>query len=151
MTITLDQPQKQLSESLWELKETAKWARHPGEKQAAIRTLSARGEEALTSLEEILAVTAYADIRSTCEEAIRSVREKNLSSSSSAIANEKNNNSSSSATAEKPKKADANRAEEDGKNKEAANTPATGKSSKANNSGSSSNDGGSSMLADLPP
>ncbi|HEX6561377.1 MAG TPA: hypothetical protein VF016_05055 [Nitrososphaera sp.] len=66
----------QLPESLWELKETAKWARNSGEKKAAINALSARGKKALSSLEEVLAVTAYDDVRSECAEAIRSVKKK---------------------------------------------------------------------------
>jgi hypothetical protein len=66
----------QLPESLWELKETAKWARNSGQKKAAINALSARGKKALSSLEEVLAVTAYDDVRSECAEAIRSVKKK---------------------------------------------------------------------------
>jgi hypothetical protein len=66
----------QLPESLWELKETAKWARNSGEKKAAINALSARGEKTLSSLEEMLAVTAYDDVRSVCAEAIRSVKKR---------------------------------------------------------------------------
>lgn len=114
--------QQQLSESIWELKETAKWARNPGEKKAAIKTLSARGEEALPSLEEILAITAYDDIRSICEEAIRSVRGKNPAAEKSSSATEKSK-AEMSATATKDTAA-----------------PAAEKSSK-----------GSGRLADLPP
>ncbi len=73
----------QLSESIWELKETAKWARNAGDKKGAIKTLATRGEEALPSLEEILAVTAYDEIRTTCKEAIKSVREKKSDEKSS--------------------------------------------------------------------
>jgi hypothetical protein len=73
----------QLSESIWELKETAKWARNPIEKKVAIKTLATRGDEALPSLEEILAVTAYDEIKTICEEAIKSVREKKSDEKSS--------------------------------------------------------------------
>ena len=62
--------------SIWELKETAKWSRDLDEKKDAIRKLSARGEEALPSLEEIRDITAYNDIRAACAEAIKSVRKE---------------------------------------------------------------------------
>ncbi|AIC16881.1 hypothetical protein [Nitrososphaera viennensis] len=110
-----------MPESLWDLKETAKWARNPGEKKAAIKTLSARGEEALPLLEEILAITAYDDIRAVAMEAIRSVREKE-----NPAEKEK-----SSGTAEKSKA--------DAKKDTAAGASAAEKSK------------GSSKLADLPP
>lgn len=144
MIITDQQQQQQrLSDSLWELKETAKWARQHGEKQAAIKSLSAKGEEALASLEEILAVTAYADIRLTCEEAIRSVRERNFSSAPPAT-------EKSSSEAEKPKKADVSK----DKDKEPATTtappPAKEKPQKASGSNNNNNNSGS-RLADLPP
>jgi hypothetical protein len=61
---------------MWELKETAKWARNPGERKAAVKALSTRGEEALSSLEEVFAVTAYDEVRSACAEAIKSVKKK---------------------------------------------------------------------------
>jgi hypothetical protein len=66
----------QLPESLWELKETVKWARNSGEKKAAINAVSARDKKTLSSLEEMLAVTAYDDVRSACAEAIRSAKKK---------------------------------------------------------------------------
>ncbi|MEM2140453.1 hypothetical protein [Nitrososphaera sp.] len=59
--------------SLWELKEAAKWSSNPQEKKEAIKRLSARGAEALPSLEEIMRVTAYDDIKAACIDAIRSV------------------------------------------------------------------------------
>jgi hypothetical protein len=62
---------------MWDLKETAKWASSPEEKKAAIRSLSAQGAAAVPSLEEIMGVTAYDDIKAACAEAIRSAREKN--------------------------------------------------------------------------
>jgi hypothetical protein len=61
---------------IWDLKETAKWASNPEEKKAAIRSLSAQGAAAVPSLEEIMGVTAYDDIKVACAEAIRSAREK---------------------------------------------------------------------------
>lgn len=62
---------------MWDLKETAKWASNPEEKKAAIRSLSAQGGAAVPSLEEVMGVTAYDDIRAACAEAIKSAREKN--------------------------------------------------------------------------
>ena len=62
---------------MWDLKETAKWASNPEEKKAAIRSLSEKGDAAVASLEEIMGITAYDDIKAACAEAIRSVREKN--------------------------------------------------------------------------
>jgi hypothetical protein len=60
---------------LWELKEKAKWSPDLVEKKNAISGLSRHGEGAISALEEILAVTAYDDIKSACIEAIKSVRE----------------------------------------------------------------------------
>jgi len=60
--------------SLWELKEAAKWSSNPQEMKDAISKLSARGAEALPSLEEILSVTAYDDIKSACIDAIKSAK-----------------------------------------------------------------------------
>ncbi|WP_148701476.1 hypothetical protein [Candidatus Nitrososphaera evergladensis] len=130
-----------MSESLWELKETAKWARDPVEKKTAIKNLSARGEEALPLLEEVLTVTAYDDIRSTCEEAIRSVREKNSSSSSQTAEKGKGSDIStgSSGSATEKSKADTKKEKEKEKDTASAST-AAGKSK-----------GSSGKLADLPP
>lgn len=60
--------------SIWELKEAAKWSTNPREKKDALVKLSARGAEALPSLEEILRVTAYDDIRAECIETIKSLK-----------------------------------------------------------------------------
>jgi hypothetical protein len=60
--------------SIWELKEQAKWSNNPQERKDAITNLSARGAEALPSLDEIMSVTAYDDIRAACIEAIRSLK-----------------------------------------------------------------------------
>jgi hypothetical protein len=104
----------QSPERTWDLKEAAKWARTPWEKKTAIRTLSTRGEEALSSLEEILVVTAYDDIRSTCEEAIRTIRESNSAKKNNNTTTEKSdlkknsaaNSSSSSSEKSRNKLAD---------------------------------------------
>ncbi|UVS68037.1 hypothetical protein [Nitrososphaera viennensis] len=59
----------------YDLKERAKWSRDVEEKKAAIKQLSSLGEKALPSLEEILSVTAYEDIKATCLDAIKSIKE----------------------------------------------------------------------------
>jgi len=62
---------------IWKLKEIAKWDDDPGAKKTAISELSTRGESGLSSLEEILAVTAHEEIRKACIDAIKAIREKN--------------------------------------------------------------------------
>jgi hypothetical protein len=59
---------------MWDLKEAAKWSSTPEEKKAAIKTLSARGQEAVPTLEEVMSTTAYDDIRAACMEAIKSAK-----------------------------------------------------------------------------
>ena len=59
-----------------QLKETAKWSRDQEEKKIAIKELSARGENGLTALEEILTVTVYDEIKTACIEAIRAANDK---------------------------------------------------------------------------
>jgi hypothetical protein len=61
---------------MWELKEAAKWSNNGQEKKEAIAKLSARGPEALSSLQEILDVTAYDDVKAACVEAIKSISGK---------------------------------------------------------------------------
>ena len=62
--------------SMWELKQTAKWSNNGQEKKEAITKLSARGPEALPSLQEVLDVTAYDDVKAACAEAIKSINSK---------------------------------------------------------------------------
>ena len=59
--------------SLWELKEAAKWSSNSKEMKEAVGKLSARGAEALPSLQERMSVTAYDDIKAACIDAIKSV------------------------------------------------------------------------------
>lgn len=59
---------------MWDLKEAAKWSSTPEEKKAAIRTLSTHGKEAVPTLEEIMSITAYDDIRAACMDAIKSAK-----------------------------------------------------------------------------
>jgi hypothetical protein len=58
---------------LFELKEKAKWARDLEERKAAVKQLLSHGQDAIPSLEEILNVTAYEDIRLACAGAIRAL------------------------------------------------------------------------------
>jgi hypothetical protein len=57
--------------TLFELKEKAKWSHNPEEKKTAIRELTNHGVNAVPSLEEILNITAYEDIKRACAEAIK--------------------------------------------------------------------------------
>ena len=150
--------QQQLPDSLWDLKETAKWARNSAEKKAAIRTLSARGEEALASLQEVLAVTAYDEIKSTCEEAIRSVKDKTNSwagKDKSIIISSNNDSSEKSSSLDAAKKDEVSTAgiSSTAPAASAADSSSTGKSSRKN--GNTGDSGSSSdtrnRLADLPP
>jgi hypothetical protein len=61
----------------FELKEKAKWSSDPEEKKAAIKELSAHGENAISELQEIMSITAYEDIKSACVAAIKSMRDRN--------------------------------------------------------------------------
>lgn len=98
-----------LSESMWELKETAKWARNHGEKKIAIKALAARGDEALPSLHEILAVTAYDEIKMICEEAIKSVREKENDERSNRTADKSKGNANKDTIAPTVEKSEGSR------------------------------------------
>lgn len=60
-------------EVLYQLKETAKWSRDPQEKKIAIKELTAFGERALPSLQEILSVSAYEEVKSACTDAIKAI------------------------------------------------------------------------------
>jgi hypothetical protein len=63
------------AKTFYELKIAAKWSDNAEEKKIAIRELSSRGEEAIPSLEEILSVTAYEDIKAACIAAIKAIKE----------------------------------------------------------------------------
>jgi hypothetical protein len=58
-----------------QLKAAAKWSADTKESKAAIKELSTLGEKALPSLQEVLSVTAYDDIRAACTEAIRAIEQ----------------------------------------------------------------------------
>jgi hypothetical protein len=56
-----------------ELKLTAKWAPDNYEKKQAILQLLECGDEALPAIQEVLAITAYDDLKQTCIDAISSL------------------------------------------------------------------------------
>jgi hypothetical protein len=59
------------SEKIKELKLIAKWSAESNEKKKAIVQLQRFSEEARPAIEEVMAVTAYDDIRQACLNAIR--------------------------------------------------------------------------------
>jgi hypothetical protein len=63
------------AKQVYDLKESAKWSHDVEEKKLAINQLSSLGEKALPSLEEILNVTAYEEIKAICLDALKSIRE----------------------------------------------------------------------------
>jgi hypothetical protein len=64
------------SESIRELKLTAKWGINNEEKKKAISELLQYGNEGASAIREILAVTSYADIKQACIDAIKSIARK---------------------------------------------------------------------------
>lgn len=57
-------------ERIRELKLAAKWSSDNYEKKQAVLQLLRFGEEALPAIQEVLAITAYDDVKQTCIEAI---------------------------------------------------------------------------------
>ncbi len=86
------------AKTFYELKIAAKWSDSAEEKKTAIRELSSRGEEAIPSLEEILSVTAYEDIKAACIEAIKAAK-----NGAADTADVKKKESSKTAAKEEPK------------------------------------------------
>lgn len=70
-----------MSDTIFELKERAKWSRDLAEKKTAIKELSAHGDKAIPALDEILSVTAYDDVRAACMEAIKAIKGKSAETS----------------------------------------------------------------------
>jgi hypothetical protein len=66
------------SESIRELKLTAKWGIDIEEKKKAISGLLQYGHEGTSAIREILAVTAYADVKQACIDAIKSIGRKQM-------------------------------------------------------------------------
>ncbi len=88
------------AKTFYELKVAAKWSDNAEEKKTAIRELSSRGEEAIPSLEEILSVTAYEDIKAACIEAIKAIKANGTAADTTDV---KKKESSETAAKEKPK------------------------------------------------
>ena len=61
------------SDTLKELKMTAKWSIDNNEKKKAILQMQRYGEQARPAIEEVLGVTAYNDVRQACLSAISSL------------------------------------------------------------------------------
>jgi hypothetical protein len=66
------------SESIKELKLTAKWGIDNEEKKKAIFGLLQYGHEGASAIREILGVTAYADVKQACIDAIKSIGRKQM-------------------------------------------------------------------------
>ena len=64
------------SERIRELKLAAKWGMDTAEKKKAISELLQFGNEGVSAIQEILAVTAYDDVKQACLDAIRSIGRK---------------------------------------------------------------------------
>lgn len=76
--------------TLFELKEKAKWSHDPEEKKSAIKELSTHGLNAVPSLEEILNITAYEDVRKVCAETIKLILANSKEGSESAAVSDSN-------------------------------------------------------------
>lgn len=59
------------SDRIKELKLTAKWSTENREKKKAIFELSRYGQDGVSAIQEILGVTAYADVKQACLDAIK--------------------------------------------------------------------------------
>jgi hypothetical protein len=64
------------SERIRELKLAAKWGMDTEEKKKAVSELLQFGNEGVSAIQEILAVTAYDDVKQACLDAIRSIGRK---------------------------------------------------------------------------
>lgn len=60
-------------QSMWNLKEEAKWGKNAEIQKKAIQELAKIGLPALSYLREILTVLAPSEIRQSCEDAIRNI------------------------------------------------------------------------------
>ena len=63
-------------QEIWDLKESAKWAGDEQKRREAVNELATYGESALPTLEEIMSVTAYDEIKTACIDAINSIKNK---------------------------------------------------------------------------
>lgn len=65
--------EEERAQSMWNLKEEAKWGKNAEIQKKAIQELAKIGLPALSYLREILAVLAPGEIRQSCEDAIRNI------------------------------------------------------------------------------
>jgi hypothetical protein len=64
-----------MDERFWQLKESAKWSLDLNDRREAVQELARNyGRDAIQALTEIKDVTAYADIKKACIEAIKANR-----------------------------------------------------------------------------
>ena len=72
--------------TIFELKEKAKWSHDPEERKTAIKELSIHGQNAIPSLQEILNVTAFEEIKMACLAAIQAVGAEEVKSRGGEVA-----------------------------------------------------------------
>jgi hypothetical protein len=68
-----EREEQRARDSLWNLKEDAKWGKDVETQKKAIRDLTGIGTPALTHLEEILSVVPPGEIKQYCQNAINSL------------------------------------------------------------------------------
>jgi hypothetical protein len=74
-----DREEQRAQDSLWSLKEDAKWGKDAETQKKAIRDLARIGTPARSYLEEILAVLTPGEIKQCCQDAINSITSTQLS------------------------------------------------------------------------
>ena len=68
-----DREEERARDSLWDLKEDAKWGKDIKTQKKAIRDLASIGTPALIHLEEVLSVVSPGEIKQYCQNAINSL------------------------------------------------------------------------------
>jgi hypothetical protein len=74
-----DEEEQRALDSLWELKEDAKWGKDGDTQKKAIRDLTRIGTPALSPLTEILLVLPPGEIKDYCQDAINKINNLHLS------------------------------------------------------------------------
>lgn len=92
------------SDRIRQLKLIAKWSSDNHEKKQAILQLQRCGDEALPAIEEVLAITAYADVKQTCIDAISSLGKEQRNDQASDIKRVLHNTRSRKASKRKQQK-----------------------------------------------
>jgi hypothetical protein len=67
-----------VDDSLYELKESAKWSLDVDERKKAIRLLAGYGPSAIQSITEIRDIAAYDEIKKACIEAIKTASSQSV-------------------------------------------------------------------------